>query len=272
VRLEGRDGVVVQYLYDDAASQTVSGVAVVVNDRRTKDKLTLTVRFVDDVGVAVAGLPVLSSVLDHEGRTAAVQADGRVVALFDYSTSGLMNAVTLTPGLTWRLSPPDRSQRVRQSIENTSGQEVARAVASSRIDIDGVGRGASYEAAASEIGVSFALLRYEESPTGALTTARDERRQVALYVVHTDRGDVGFSADGKPRFYDLPLAVLGGEAAPGSDLIHSATWEQQHGMVPDHLVLTAGGGVGLYVEDPAAGSIGSAWLDRGGAVHTTLAK
>jgi hypothetical protein len=262
VRLEGHDGVVVDYLYDTADPEVTetSGVAVHPND-----KVTLTVRYDRHGGVAVAGLPAITSLVDHEERTTAVQADGKSVAVLDYAPSGLFAAVTLPARLTWKVSAPDSSGRVRQSVENASGRIVASFVIA---DVRGVRPGARYDMAAAEFGVVIDTLTYEHSPTGSLITAHDAKGRVAFYVVHTDRCDVGFSPDGTPRFYDLELSVFGGTIAPGSDIMVSPATEAQGAAVPDHLVLTAGGAAGLYIEDAAKKSIVTAWADRDGKVWT----
>src|SRR2546423_1129455 len=79
VRLEGRDGVVLTFLYDGPETTQTSGVAVRVNGR-----LTLTVRYDGRGEVAVAGLPKLTSLFDQEERTVAVRANGKTLALLDY--------------------------------------------------------------------------------------------------------------------------------------------------------------------------------------------
>ena len=263
VRLEGRDGVVVTYLYDAAESTETSGISVHPND-----KLTLTVRYDGRGGVAVAGLPALASLVDHEGRTTAVQADGKAVALFDYPPSGLV-AVTLPGRLTWKVAARDASHRVRQSVEDASGKVIASAEVVT--GGDGLPRSAWYGAAAADLGLPVDGLTFERSPTGALTTARDGKGRVAFYVVHTDACDVGFSPDGRPLFYDLTLSVFGGSVPPGSDVLVSPAWEAQRGTVPDHLVLTAGGAAGLYVEEAAQQSLVTAWTDRDGKLAVTRA-
>jgi hypothetical protein len=263
VRLEGRDGVIVNYLYDAPESTETSGIAV-----RVSDKVTLTVRYDARGGIAVAGLPSLTHLADHEGRMTAVRVDSKPVALFDYTQAGLVAAVTLPGRFTWTVSASDRSHRVRQSVENAMG----KVVASSEVlghDVGGLGRGASYEAAAADLGVALDSVTYERSATATLTTARDRKGRVAFYVVHTDRCDVGFSPDGTPRFYDLTLSVFGGAVPPGSDVLVSPAWDAQRAAVPDHLVLTAGGAAGLYVEAPARKSIFAAWMDRDGKLSVT---
>ena len=263
VRLEGRDGVVVEYLYDAPGTDQTSGERV-----RVDGKLTLTVRHRDDE-VAVAGLPKLASVFDFEGRTTAVLADGKAVARFEYTHDGYFAAVTVPGVLTWKTSAPDASRRVRQVVKDASDQMVTHAVVTTHMTIDGIRHDASYEAAAEELGVRLDRLTYEVSPTGALTTARDPRGRVAFYVAHVAPGcDVGFSPDGKPRFYDLSLSVLGGEIAPGGDLLVSQAWVGQRGTYPDHLVLTSRGAVGLYAEESANGAIEAVWTDLGGKVYS----
>jgi hypothetical protein len=229
-----------------------SGVAVHPND-----KVTLTARYDRDGGVAVASLPAITSLVDHEERTTAVQADGKSMAVLDYAPSGLFAAVTLPARLTWKVSAPDSSGRVRQSMENASGKVIASVVMT---DVEGVRPGAWYDLAAAELGVALDSLTYEQSPTG-LTTARNTNGRVAFYVVHVRRCDVGFSPDGRVLFYDLMLSVFGGTIAPGSDIMVSPAADAQSAAVPDHFVLTAGGGSGLYVKIDRCGL--DAWRREG---------
>ena len=263
VRLEGRDGVVVEYLYDAPDPTKTSGTRVRVND-----KLTLTVKHTDDEVVA-AGLPRLASVFDFEGRTTTVLADGKAVAQLEYTQNGYFAAVSVPGRFTWKSSAPDALQRVRQTVQDASGQTVATAVVKTSMMIDGIRRGAAYDAAAEELGVDLKTVTYESSPTGALVTARDAKGRVAFYVVQAAPGcDVGFSADGKPRFYDFKLSVEGGETAPGGDLVISETWEGQRGTYPDHFVLTARGAAGVYANEAANGAIDSAWVASAGKVYS----
>jgi hypothetical protein len=263
VRLEGPDGVVADYMFDEGELTKTSGVTVRVND-----KLTLTVRYDDHGGFAVDGLPAITSVVDHEYRSTAVQADGRTVARLDYTRSGLVAAVTLPGRLVWKVSAPDATRHVRQSVEDTAGKVVATAMAKA---VDGR-RHAWYGATAADVGVSLDSVTYEHSPTGVLTTARDADGRVAFYIVHVDRCSVGFSPEGKPRFYDLTLSVFGGTIAPGSDLMVSPAWEAQRATVPDHLLLTASGTAGLYVEENAKSGIVAAWAGRDGKVCVVQAE
>jgi hypothetical protein len=261
VRLEAHDGIVTDYLYDTPEATEPSGLAVHPND-----ELTLTVRLDRNGEMTVAGLPKLTSLFDDEGRTIAVQADGKPVALFDYAPSGLFASATLPGRLTWKVSAPDRSGHVQQSVENASRKVVASFVMA---DVRGVLPGGWYDGIAAELGLALDCLTYEHSPAG-LTTARDAKGRVAFYVVHGNRCDVGFSPDGTPRFYDLTLEVFGGTMLPGSDVKVSRAWDAQGGAVPNHFVLTAGGGSGLYVDYAAKKSIVAAWADRRGKVGTAF--
>src|SRR5207237_4733857 len=233
IRQEGRDGVIVTYLYDTPATTETSGLAV-----RVTDALTLTVRYRSNAEVTVAGLPALVSRFDEQGRTVAVTANGATVATLDYTKAGYVSSVTLPGHLTWTISGPDQSHRVRQSVQNGAGRDVRTAEVTARMEIDGVRRGAAYEAIAAELGLNLESITFDESPTGALTTMRDQHGAVLLYIVHTDACDAGFAPDGTARFYDLELSVLGGFIPPGSDVRVSPAWEVQRGTMPDHLLLT----------------------------------
>ena len=265
VRLEGRDGVMVEYLYDAPGTDQTSGARVRVND-----KLTLTVRHPGGDGVVVAGLPKIESVFDFEGRTTTVLADGKAVAQLQYTQDGYFAAISLPGHFTWKVAAPDASQRARQTVIDASGQVVATELVRTGIAVDGNRMGAAYDVAAEELGVDLRAVTYHHSSTGALTTVRDPKGREVFYVVHAAPCcDVGFTTDGKPRFYDIRLSVEGGEIAPGSDLRVSETWEGQRGTYPDHLMLTARGAVGLYSEEAANGAIGSVWTDREGKVNAT---
>jgi hypothetical protein len=263
VRLEGHDGVIVDFLYDSPEATLTSGITV-----RPNDKVTLTVRFETPGGVKVNGLPAITSRFDDQGRTTAVHAAGKPVALVDYAPSGLVDAVILPSRLTWKISVPDSSGRVWQSVENASGKVMASFLVT---NILGIVRRAWYGEAA-DLGISMDSLTYENSTTGLLTIARDAKGQVAFYVVHAENYAVGFSPDGTPRFYDLPLSVFGGTMAPGSDIVVSRAWDTQGATVPDRFVLTASGAVGLYVDAAPAKGIVAAWSERPGKVSTTMAE
>ncbi|HEY0371628.1 MAG TPA: hypothetical protein VGD79_06480 [Thermoanaerobaculia bacterium] len=265
VRLEGRDGIVVEYLYAAPDATETSGLAV-----RVHEKLALTLTYAGPGQVAVAGLPKLTSVFDSQGRARTVLADGVPLAQLEYSADEFFSGISLPGRLTWTCSAPDPSHRVRQIVENARGQVVATAVVTTNGTVDGIRHGAAYEVVAEELGVDLDILTFERSPTGALTTARDERGRVAFYVVHADGADAGFSRDGRAIFYDVTLSVLGGEIAPGSDIVTSKVWEGQRGTIADHLLLTARGAVGLYAEESANGAIDSAWADAKGRLHSTV--
>ena len=256
VRLIGHEGVIVDYLYDTLDATIAVGVAV-----RPNDKLTLTLKYGGEGSVAVPGLPAITSLFDDEGRTTAVHADGKPIALVDYAPSGLVDAVRLPGRLTWKVSVPDSSGRFWQSVENAAGKVIASSLIT---DVTGTALRAWYDAVAVDLGVSMDSLTYELSTTNSLTTARDAKGAVAFYVVRGIGGDVGFSRDGTPLFYDLALTVFGGTMAPGSDLMISPAWDAQCSAVPNRLVLTASGAAGLYVESAGEKAIASAWTDRNG--------
>lgn len=266
VRIEGIDGIVIDNLYDGPHATRSSGVAVHVREGRT-----LTVHFNKQGTVAVAGMPILTTLLDEQGRTAAVQADGKRVASLDYTDAGLLASVTVPGRMTWKLSPPDASDRIRQSVESSSGHEIAHSLPPADINPTDLERGAYYGAAANELDVALDSVTYQYSPASALITAHDAKGHVAFYVVHTDVCDVGFSPNGKALFYDLPISVDAGETADDGDIIISPAADTQRGLVPDHLLLTAAGTVGLYAEMYAPRSIATAWADRDGHVFTVLA-
>jgi hypothetical protein len=264
-RLEGPDGVVVEYLYDGADAEETSGVTVRVNE-----KLSLTVRYAGRREVQAAGLPRLTSEFDFEKRTAAVLADEKVVARLEYTADDLFSRISLPRHFTWTCTPAG-TQRVRQSVENANGKTIATAVVTTGMSIDGVRNDRGYGVVAEEFGMDLDAVTYEQSPTGALTTARDADERAAFFVVHTARCDVGFAPNGEARFYDLHLSVLGGEIPPGSDVLISKAWEMQRGTIPDHLVLTAHGRIGVFAEEFAKGAIASAWTDSKGRVHAMSA-
>ncbi|HEX2835534.1 MAG TPA: hypothetical protein VHW00_21155 [Thermoanaerobaculia bacterium] len=273
IRLEGRDGVVATSLYDAETSTQQTGLAV-----RVRDGVTLTVRYDNRGGYAVEGLPALTAVVDHKERTASVHADGKAVALLQFSETDLIDAVTLPGRLVWKVSAPDASAGVQQTIATPSGRTIASATLRGGIAPDAQNSGAFYDVAAADLlvdadadadpGAGVAnVTTYEQSPTGAVTTARDANGRALFYIVHADRCDVGFSNDGKARFYDLELSPFAGSIAPGSDLVDSPSWEAQRAIVPDHLVITASGATALYIEEPARGGIRAAWVDGEGKVH-----
>lgn len=264
VRLDGTDGVIVDYLYDTPEPNAQqSGVTV-----RANAKCSFTVRN-GDQEIAVAGLPKLTWLSGDEGRTASVMADGRLLARFDYTTDGYASRISLPGSFTWKFSAPDASHRVHQSVEDATGKVISGAVVKAGSNAETLGRRGVWDAAAQEIGVNLATITYESSPTGELDTARDAQGNVVFYVVYAPSCDVAFSPSGKPLFYDLKVDPFGGVGYPDSCLITSKASEGLHGAIPDHVLLTAHGAVGLYIEDPANGAIVSAWTDAAGKLYST---
>lgn len=262
VRFEGIDRVVVDYLYKTPEAPEPSGVTVQVNKN-----LRLTVTYEGRREGQAVGLPKLTSMFDSEGRTTAVFADGFAVARLEYTDDGLFSRISVPKHLNFTCTPM-LSQRVRQRLEDARGKVVVSRVVTTDISINGVRNNHLYDVAAEELGVDVDAVTYEHSATGALTTARDAAGHVAFYVVHADWGDVGFAPNGEARFYDLKLSVLGGEIPPGSDVLVSEAWERQRGTIPDHLVLTARGRIGVYLDETAKGAIAAAWTDSQGRVHS----
>lgn len=261
MRLEGPDGVNVEYHYANAEAQDTSGVTVRVNPQ-----LSLTVKYTGRKEIQAPGLPKLTSVLDSAERTTAVLANGTAVARLEYTKDDLFSRMTLPGHFTWSCST-EPSQRVRQSVE-AHGKVIASATVLTRMDLDGVRNSTAYGVVAEEFGIALDAITYTQSPTGALTTARDREGRVLFYIVHIDGADVGFAPNGEARFYDLALSVLGGEIPAGSDVLVSKAWETQRATIPDHFVLTAHKRAGVYLEEVAKGAIASAWTDADGRVHT----
>ena len=264
VRFEGRDGIVVESLYDSADAEETSGVTV-----RVSETLHLTVKS-DGRETQVAGLPRLTSVFDSAGRTIAVLADGVALAKLEYTEDELFSRISLPKQFTWTCSTAG-PRRVRQSVANARGKVLASQTATTDMSMEGIRNVHLYDAAAEELGVNLDAVTYEQSPTLALTTVRDAEGHVALYIVHTDGCDVGFRPNGVAIFYDLKLSVLGGSIPPGSDVLVSKAWEMQRGTIPDHLLLTAGGRAGVSLEEAAKGAIAAAWTDANGRVHSIVA-
>ncbi|HVG23531.1 MAG TPA: hypothetical protein VND45_05210 [Thermoanaerobaculia bacterium] len=261
VRIEGEDGVVVEYLYDDDKTTTSSGYAVHI------DGLVLT-RMTTPFGVcAVPGLPKMTTRFDAKSRTAAVLADGTTVARVEYTREAFVSAIELPKHFTWRFSVANGGGRVQQVLENDRGRMMAMENVA-----PGFGRAAAnYEAAARDIGVDLRTVTYEASPTNYVTRVRDKNGRVASYIVYGDRCDVGFSRTGKPLFYDLQLELFTGTPVGDSDLIVPDGWMEQNGTVPDRLVFTRSGAAGLYIGEPVDGAITSAWADRRGTVASSVA-
>lgn len=262
VRFEGTDGVVVEYLYADANAQETSGVTVRVNE-----KLRLTVKHSGRQEVQAAGLPKLTVLFDSKDRTSEVLADDTLLARLEYTSDELFSRILLPGHLTWTCTP-EPPRRVRESVQDSRGKVVASAVVKASSSIDGIRNNSLYAAAAEDLGVDPDGLTYEQSPTNALTTARDAAGRVAFYIVGIEGCDVGFAANGEGRFYDLELRVLGGERPPGSDIVVSKAWDRQRATIPDHLVVTARGSAGVYLDEAAKGGIASAWADAKGNGHS----
>ncbi|PYQ26472.1 MAG: hypothetical protein DMF56_23880 [Acidobacteria bacterium] len=258
VRFEGTDSVVVEYLYASADAQETSGVTVRVNE-----KLSLSVKYSGRQEVQAAGLPKLTSVFDRKDRTCEVLADDTVLARLEYTSDELFSRIVLPRYLTWTCTT-EAPRRVRESVQDSRGKVVASVVGRAG---DGIRMGWPSAAVAEDFGVDPDALTYEQSPTGALTTARDAAGRVAFYIVSIEGCDVGFAPNGEGRFYDLELRVLGGESFPGGDIVVSKAWEMQRATIPDHLVVTARGRAGVYLYEAAKDGIASAWTDAKSRVH-----
>jgi hypothetical protein len=264
VRLEGTDGIVVEYFYAPGTTEQI-GWRVHVND-----KLAFTMNETSESeSIAIDGLPKIQWDSGFEGRTTSVFADGKLIAQLEYTPKGYFAAITLPGHFRWKTSEPSASRRVRQTVEDASGRVVANIAVTAHMSIDTVRRSKVYDVVADELGLNPHELKFDDSPTNYLTTVRDARGRVAFYVVGGINGDVGYSPDGAPLFYDIALQVEGGSIAPDSDLMMSAAWEGQRGTLPNHLVLTARGAMGVYAEESANDALSSVFIDTKGRVNSS---
>lgn len=264
-RLESSDGVVVNYLYDSPAATAETGIAV-----RVSEKVTLTVRYNERGDFSAPGLPNVSMVLDSNDRTLEIHASDKTIATFSYRPDKYIAGVSLPGHLSMRLTAPDGRQHVRQTLQSGAGTVIGLADVVSSAGMVGMWSGYTFDTVAGSLGFNPRSLIFTKSPVGYLTTARDRKGQVALYIVSAGAHSAGFTPDGVARYYDLRADIFDTEIPPGSDLGISVSFDQNK-AAPEHITLTADGTLGMYVEEPAAGAIYAAWVEPGEVIKYSRA-
>lgn len=210
-----------------------------------------------------------------EGGELEVEAGGwwysppppSTAATLAYGTNGYLTQATLNGGLALQLTAPDSAGIVHQTLYGSTGNIVAQANASG--SIPGIHNVPAYlDAVASEAGLGSQWadsLSFETSADGHLTTAFNSSSQPVLYMVNIGEIRVGFSPQGTALFYDVMPTY---EATVGTlnegDPLDVAP--QMAAVSPNHIVVTASGHTGFYMDHPADGAIYSAWneLDASG--------
>jgi hypothetical protein len=265
VRLESSDGIVLRYLYDSPAATAETGVAV-----RVSEKVTLTVRYNDRGDFWAPGLPKISRVPDSNERTLEIRAGDKPIATFAYRSDKYIAGVSLPGHLSMRLTPPDARHRVRQTLQSGAGTVIGTADVVSSAGVVGMWSGSTFDTVAGSLGFNPRSLIFTNSPVGYLTTARDHKGQVALYIVSAGGQSVGFTPNGVARYYDLTADIFDSEIPAGSDLGVSVSLDQNK-AAPEHITLTADGTLGMYVEEPADGAIYAAWVEPGEVIRYSRA-
>ena len=279
------DGATVAYEYDDAGNEV--GVQVLASGAAV-----LSVRYMSegtDQIVWAPGLPAILVSSDSNGRTSAIRihpelviGDGGVLeavegpawavpapttaATLSYDTNGYLTQATLHGGLALQLGTSDSAGNVHQTLYGATGNVLAQATAvgsASGVRIVP----AQLDAVANEFGLGGTwadTLIFQTTADGHLTTARDAGGTAVLYMVNAGPYRVGFSPDGTALFYDIEpnyeamVAGAGPEVAP--DL---------SGVAPNHIVITASGQTGFYLDRPADGALYTAWNEVDAAGNVT---
>src|SRR6185369_595209 len=172
--------------------------------------------------------------------------------------------------LSMRLTPPDARQHVRQILQSGAGTVIGLADVVSSAAVVGMWSGFTFDTVAGSLGFNPRPLTFKKSPVGYLTTARDRKGRVALYIVSAGGQSVGFTPDGVARYYDLTAEIFDSEIPAGSDLGISVSLDQNK-AAPEHITLTADGTLGMYVEEPADGAIYAAWVEPGEVIKYSRA-
>lgn len=291
----GASGQILSVASDDGTSLTYkydsTGIEVGV-DISTANTPALTVRYAaDGTGYFVwaPGLPAIKVTPDANGRTAdiathpeiTISDDGEIesyavprwstlpapatVATFAYDAAGHLTQATLNGGLLLQLAAPDSAGVVHQTLFGSTGNVLAEG---SAVGKDSGVRivPAQLDAVAAEFGLGgdwADALTFQSTSDGHVTTAYDANGQAVLYMVNCGPYRVGFSTDGTALFYDIEpnyeSAVEGTvEVAP-----------ELAGVAPNHIIVTASGRTGFYLDRPADGALYSAWNEVDAAGNVT---
>lgn len=245
--------------------------------------------------VAAPGLPAVVMNADSNGRTSEVvvhpeisigeggeievEANGGwfnsppppfTAATLIYDTNGYLSQATLKGDLALHLTAPDSAGVVHQTLYGSTGNILAQANAFG--SIPGIRHVPAYlDAVANEAGLSGQwadTLSFETSADGHVTIAVNSNSQPVLYIVNIGEIRVGFSAAGAALFYDV---IPNYEAAVGTvnegDSLDVAP--QMAAVSPNHIVVTASGHTGFYMDHPADGAIYSAWNELNASGNET---
>jgi len=276
------DGSVVHYFYDSAGNS--SGLTVNVHN------VALTMHYAvnaDGSGWVQAGaLPPLICTNDSDGRTVAAvlypgmqyengvwnidwsAPDPIYAASFSYAATGHLSSVALDSGLTLNLGAPDVQGNVPQSLIKPDGTIAATAIPKG--DTNGVRVIPSQlDAIATRFGLGgdwAQTLTFPLSASGNVTIARNGTT-ILMYLVDAGPYRVGFAPNGTALFYDfMPTYAT-------QEIVETDTASPMAGAAPSHIVVTADGAAGMYMDSPAYGAIYSAWTETNisGAIDTRYA-
>lgn len=264
-RTVGSDGVVIEYLYDSPHADTESGVAI-----KVPGGPVLRVHFDVQGSIWTRGMPKVTMSRNLEQRVVEIRADGKPVVAFDYRADKYVGAVSIPGHFSMRFTPPDARNHMHQTLVDSDGAVIKETeVVSSAGDVGIWWNRASYEGIEQAVGFDPRPLTFRNSPDNYLSTLRDSKGRVALYVVTAGGSSVAFTPDGVPRYYDLNADIWDVEIPPGGDDLGISVAFDQSKAVPSHVTLTANGMPGVYIETPANGAIYAAWVEsdgHGGAV------
>jgi YD repeat-containing protein len=269
------DGSTVAYEYDTLGNEIGINVSV--------GSALLSVRYVQGWSGRIVYSPGLPAVLvnaDSNGRTSDVVVNPRLsisesgqieveagdwwysppppstAATLTYDTAGYLTQATLNGGLALQLATPDSAGVVQQTLFGSSGNILAQSNAvGSSAGVRVVP--AQLDAAAAEFGFGNQwadTLTFQSTADGHLTIAYNSNAQPVLYMVNVGPYRVGFSVDGMPLFYDIEPNYEATAEGTGAEVSPNIS-----GVAPNHIVVTASGHTGFYIDRPADGAIYSAW-------------
>jgi hypothetical protein len=215
-------------------------------------------------------------VANHDGRDLQVRTDrGAIIAEYEYRKSGHAAAVTIGDRGILQVSAP-YDHKVRESLESRDGKELRQTTVASGTGFISIP--AALDSLGKELGLGedwSSKLTFKRSASNKLTVVADVSGRIVLFLVNSGAATVGFLPDGTPAYFDISIdSTARPNAGDGSDA-HPDSATDLSGVVPDHVVLTRSGMIGLYVSSAADGGISSIWTERasdGGVVlrHRTV--
>lgn len=246
------------FLYDDSGKW--NGVSVRVGGKAH------ALRYDRDKGtVATNGMPVVTIEKDPTSvatRDLIVRRGAEIVASANYSPSGAVQslsvgAMTLSFALTddgVKETLRANSTTLKEAMTSGGGRRFFHVLLDPVADQLGIGKDWVNQ------------VQSKTTATGYMTSIQQGQAVVARFV---DLGGmrVAFDSNGRPLFYDVDFSYgsYGGKD-PQTHLKSTAAYTA---ALPTHIIVTADGNVGAYVEFPGDGAIRAFWTTTNKKGQTT---